>query len=81
MDNYRITVSQVIAFDKTMDMGEIVKLTTEQADALREVNAIEPYEVKIMRPVKGTKKKPARSSQPGRASQSKTRGKRTKATR
>ena len=76
---YRV-IKSFIAFAKTPEVGEIVELTTDQADALREVEAVVPYEVKVERPVKETKtaKKSARSSRQGRQSQPKTRTTRTK---
>ena len=62
-----------IAFGKTPDVGEIVRLTSEQADALAEIDAIAPYQVKVERPVKERKKKkPSQSVHPVRASRKKT---------
>lgn len=63
-----------IAFGKTPEVGEIVELTTDQAEALRELDLIAPYEVKVERPVKEikAKKKQSRSARPGRASRKKT---------
>ena len=52
---YRCT-QPFIAFGKTPEVGEIVELTTEQAEALRGMDNIVPYEVKVERPVKETKK-------------------------
>ena len=69
---YRI-LKPVIAFGMTPSVGEIVELTTEQADALAEVEAIAPYKVKVERPVKDRKKKkPSGSARPVRASTKKT---------
>ena len=70
---YRM-LKPVIAFGMTPSVGEIVELTTEQADALAEVEAIAPYQVKVERPVKErkVKKKPSGSARPGRASTKKT---------
>ena len=63
-----------IAFGKTPEVGEIVELTTEQAEALREMDSIAPYEVKVERPVKETKakKKPLALQRAGRALRKKT---------
>ena len=62
---YRM-LKPVIAFGMTPSVGEIVELTTEQADALAEVEAIAPYQVKVERPVKERKvqKKPSGSVRP-----------------
>ena len=64
----------VIAFGMTPSVGEIVELTTEQADALAEVEAIAPYQVKVERPVKERKvqKKPSGSAHQARVSPKKT---------
>ena len=75
---YRATKA-FIAFGKTPEVGEIVELTTEQAEALRGLDAVAPYEVKIQRPPKHTKKKQSASAPPVRASKKKT-SKRSKKT-
>ena len=70
---YRI-LKPVIAFGMTPSVGEIVELTTEQADALAEIEAIAPYKVKVERPVKERKvqKKPSGSARLDQASLKKT---------
>ena len=78
---YRCT-QPFIAFGKTPEVGEIVELTTEQAEALRGMDNIAPYEVKIERPVNRTPKKKLKqsaSARPARHSQKKT-AKRSKKT-
>ena len=77
---YRM-LKPVIAFGMTPSVGEIVELTTEQAVALAEVEAIATYDVKVERPVKERKaqKKPSGSARPARASTKKT-AKRSKPT-
>jgi len=74
---YRCT-QPFIAFGKTPEVGEIVELTTDQAEALREMDSIAPYEVKVMRPPKETKKKSSQSSRRAPVSRKKTAKKRGK---
>ena len=75
------TLQPFIAFGKTPEVGEIVELTTEQAESLRELDLIAPYSVKVERPVKEikAKKKPSESRRPVRALRKKT-AKRSKKT-
>lgn len=67
------TTQPFIAFGKAPEVGDIVELTEEQAAALREVDAIAEYEVKVQpKPENKAVKKPLRSARQGRASRRKT---------
>ena len=80
MAKYR-TLQPFLAFGKTPQVGEIVELTTEQANALMAMDNVAPYEVKVLRPAKEIKreKKQLASARPVRHLTKKT-AKRSKKT-
>lgn len=62
-----------IAFGITAEVGDVVDLTEGQANALREIALVAPYEVKIMPPVENkAAKKSSQSVPPARVSRQKT---------
>ena len=67
------TTQPFLAFGKAPQPGEIVELTPEQAEALKEADCIAEYETKVMaKPENKAKKKPSASSRPARVARKKT---------
>jgi len=62
-----------LAFGKAPQMGELVDLTAEQAQALRDEELVAPYEIKVKpKPENKAAKKPSGLSQAAPASRKKT---------
>jgi len=69
---YRVT-QPFIAFGKTPEAGDVVELTTEQAESLAGMDNIAPYEIKMKpAPENKTVKKQLGSVRPAPASRKKT---------
>jgi hypothetical protein len=75
---YRVT-QPFIAFGMTVDPGQVVELTEEQAVVLSDMDNVVPYETKVLPPPENkAKKKPLASSQAVPVARKKTRKKSVK---